>query len=205
MTKLKSLFNWQKLRSLAIVFVAGALMLVSTACSQSPNAGVNEADSVSQKRASNNGQPGQLMDNYDEVQPRTGGMNEFEDVDPRRVTPEVKGRVNNLLDQVDRKAAQDKGPVDSIKAAIEDAPLTNATEKATGTDNLTGKTRGISNNKENSKTEAAVNRAKANLSNTAEDANQLAKESVSRTQRTAERAGDYVQEKAAQAADSLGG
>ncbi|MBE9078233.1 hypothetical protein IQ241_13180 [Romeria aff. gracilis LEGE 07310] len=203
MTKFKSLFSWQKLRSLAIVFIAGALLWVSTACSQSPNADMNEADSVSQKRTSNNGQPGQLMDNYDEVQPRTGGMNQYEDVDPRRATSDVKGRVNNLLDEVDRKAAQNDGLAESVTAAVEDAPLTNAAEEATGTNNLTGKRAGISNNKDNSKTEAAINRAKANLSDTAENADQLARESVSRTQRTAERAGDYMQEKAANAADSL--
>lgn len=64
------------LRALLAVVLAVGMMLVTTACSQdSPSA--SGTGSYYQKKAQN-------TELYDTIQPRKGGMNQYEDTDPRR-------------------------------------------------------------------------------------------------------------------------
>jgi hypothetical protein len=84
-----------QLKKILVVFLAGFVLLISTACSNmnSPQASrenVNPKTNVEQLTK----QPD--YDNYDANQPKQGGMNQYND-DSRQENPKLKERVDNLV------------------------------------------------------------------------------------------------------------
>lgn len=109
MNKLISTLKAIRLNQIFTVFLAGILVLVSTACSRT--------DTIADKLPGNRGPntPGQ-------TQPYKGGMNNFNDVDSSRLNTEAATKAKALKDKVQSRINQ-KGIngaddlVDNVRAA----------------------------------------------------------------------------------------
>jgi ElaB/YqjD/DUF883 family membrane-anchored ribosome-binding protein len=104
MNKVISLIKRFRFDRLVVVFLAGVLLLVSTACSGAANAGVAGTDrpGVSGEGRINRQNAGQQTELYDPIQPREGGMNEYSDVDPRVDTSGAEAKTRQLIDTTER-------------------------------------------------------------------------------------------------------
>lgn len=75
----------------------------------------------------------QTTERYDKIQSEQGGMNNFDDVDPRRNTNEAKAQT--LIDTAKRRNAQASDPLETAREAIGDLKdnITGATDDAVDT------------------------------------------------------------------------
>jgi gas vesicle protein len=89
-----SLKRVQIVRAL-VIFLAGVSMLLSTACSSTPN-----TPKVSGEGSYTGGVP--QMEIYKRVQPNEGGMNEYSDIDPRANTSRAEAKAKGLVDNAER-------------------------------------------------------------------------------------------------------
>ncbi|MGC1309091.1 MAG: hypothetical protein WA885_17840 [Phormidesmis sp.] len=60
----------------------------------------------------------QTTERYDKIQREKGGMNNFDDVDPRRDTTEADAKAQTLMDTAKRVRAQDADPLESVREAV---------------------------------------------------------------------------------------
>ncbi len=72
---------------------------------------------------------------YDQIQPEAGGMNGFDDVDPRRNTREAEAKAQTLIDTAKRRNAKASDPLEPVREAVGNAKE-NVSETA---DNLADK------------------------------------------------------------------
>lgn len=74
---------------------------------------------------------------YDQIQPEVGGMNGFDDADPRRDTRKAEAKAKTLVDGATRRNIEnaDSDPLEPVREAV-DKIKGNVSETA---DNLTGK------------------------------------------------------------------
>ena len=59
----------------------------------------------------------QTTERYEKIQPETGGMNNFDDVDPRRDANEAKAQT--LIDTAKRRKAQANDPLEPAREAVD--------------------------------------------------------------------------------------
>ncbi len=63
----------------------------------------------------------QSIERYEAIQPKTDGMNNFEDTDPRRNTQQAEAKAQALKDTAKRTQMQDSESLESVKEALGDA------------------------------------------------------------------------------------
>jgi hypothetical protein len=111
--------RWQLTRGL-VVFLAGILLFVGTACSQF------SSDNASQSPSSRESSPYRIQDNTAthleesySTQPRQGGMNEHLDIDARRDLSSPAAKSDRLIEQsqrnLQRRASNPKQAVDNLQ------------------------------------------------------------------------------------------
>ena len=102
-----------KIRQILTVFLAGCLLVISTACSQS---GVASNDGLTKRETSRTyqGEARDTYDNYDANQNYEGGMNGFKD--DRRYDAGTAAKSKALVDTAKRRQADDLGDfADNVK------------------------------------------------------------------------------------------
>jgi hypothetical protein len=163
MNKVMSFVKQYRLGQLVVVFFAGIVLLLSTACTPRTDMQAKiPAPNSSGTGGTYNERVGQQTELYDPIQERKGGMNEYSDVDPRvnkkGVNAKATGLVKNAEDNVDRvqnpkEFAEDyrQGtPVGERTRNIVDR-VTDATQN-TAEDVAKGTQRGVENLKDNART-----------------------------------------------------
>jgi hypothetical protein len=94
-----------RLARILVVCLAGIVLLVSTACSQSPSVSSSKLGAESAKGKPpyelKTPQATHMEESYT-TEPRRGGMNEHRDVDRRRDTSPVESRADELVNQSQR-------------------------------------------------------------------------------------------------------
>ncbi|NJN58781.1 MAG: hypothetical protein HC879_15420 [Leptolyngbyaceae cyanobacterium SL_5_9] len=95
MNKVFSALKRTQIVRVLVIFLAGVSMLLSTACSSTPN-----APKVSGEGSYTGGAP--QMEIYKRVQPNEGGMNEYSNVDPRANTSRAEAKAKGLVDNAER-------------------------------------------------------------------------------------------------------
>ncbi len=63
----------------------------------------------------------QSIELYEDIQPKTDGMNDFEDTDPRRNTQQVEAKAQALSDTAKRRQMQASDPFEPMREALGDA------------------------------------------------------------------------------------
>jgi hypothetical protein len=63
----------------------------------------------------------QTTERYNQIQPETGGMNNFDDVDPRMDTRESDAKARAMSDAASRRSAQAADPLESARKTIKSA------------------------------------------------------------------------------------
>jgi hypothetical protein len=63
----------------------------------------------------------QSTERYDQIQPKTGGMNNFNDVDPRQDTKRATAKAKTLTDTANRRKAQASDPLEPARKTIKNA------------------------------------------------------------------------------------
>jgi hypothetical protein len=63
----------------------------------------------------------QTTERYNQIQPETGGMNKFDDVDPRMDTRESDAKARAMSDAASRRSAQASDPLESARKTIRSA------------------------------------------------------------------------------------
>ena len=65
----------------------------------------------------------QSTERYDQIQAEQGGMNNFDDVDPRRNTKEATAKAKALSDNAERNISRssDVDPLESVREAVDNA------------------------------------------------------------------------------------
>ncbi|MGB3297011.1 MAG: hypothetical protein WBA76_01985 [Phormidesmis sp.] len=61
----------------------------------------------------------QTTERYDQIQPDAGGMNGFDDVDPRRNTREAEGKAKVLIDSSKRRNLESADPLEGVREAVD--------------------------------------------------------------------------------------
>ncbi|NJK48439.1 hypothetical protein HC931_09810 [Candidatus Gracilibacteria bacterium] len=128
-------FKSLKLSRILVIFFAGILLFVSTACNQSPS--VSKADGVDDNtpyRIQEN-TASQLRETYS-TEPEQGGMNEHLDVDPRRDLTSPAAQADKLINQAERniqqrRASNPKEAVDNLRETASASKVGNTLENAT--------------------------------------------------------------------------
>ncbi|NJL41617.1 MAG: hypothetical protein HC899_36715 [Leptolyngbyaceae cyanobacterium SM1_4_3] len=95
MNKVFSALKRTQIVRAVVVFLAGVSMLLSTACSSTPN-----APKVSGEGSYTGNAP--QMEIYKRTQPNEGGMNEYSNVDPRANTSRAEAKAKGLVDNAER-------------------------------------------------------------------------------------------------------
>lgn len=153
----------------------------------------------------------QTTERYDKIQSEQGGMNNFDDVDPRRNANEAKAQT--LIDTAKRRKAQASDPLETAREAIGDLKnnITGAADDAASTitnkaDQLTDKAASAVDSVGNKAADAA-DRVGNKAANAADRAGSKADNLTDRAANAADRAGskaDRLTDKAANAADRAG-
>ena len=168
-----------RLAQITLVFFAGLVLLIGTACSQSP------VDRASNSRIDNN-TPYRIQENtatdlketYFDHQPKQGGMNQHQDVDPRRDLTSPATKADRLIKQSEqniqqRRAANPKQAVENLQETVSRSKVGDKIESATDRvgqsleEMKEGAQRGARNLKENIK--SAGNDVSQNVKETARD------------------------------------
>jgi hypothetical protein len=63
----------------------------------------------------------QTTERYEQIQPKVGGMNNFEDIDPRTNTKEGAAQAKKLQDVAERRYAEAKDPLEPARKTIRNA------------------------------------------------------------------------------------
>lgn len=185
--------NWIKslklrLAPVAMVFVAGFLLLFSTACSPS-SPSVSGTGSYQEGRAPQ-------TELYRTIQPKENGPNTYSDTDPRRNTSATSAKAKQLINNAERnvnKVQNSRELVDEMKSA---RPLKEGPQKVSdrvsntvegfAEDFSAGTQRGIKNLKSN------TSQAKEGVQDTLDDARQNVGTTGKQAARTAERTADQL-------------
>lgn len=109
-----------QLSRILVVFMAGVLLLVSTACSSPNSSKISTAkfsDRTSQAR-----QEDRPYDYYDANQPKKDGMNQYND-DPRADAPSVQTKTRQLIDNAKANIKQNnsEGYLENTSAKLKQA------------------------------------------------------------------------------------
>lgn len=119
MNKIASFVKTLRLKQLAIVFLAGVVLLLNTAC-----AGSAEAKLPSNDRTA--GAQGRVVSNdphpVNQTQPYKGGMNNFDDTPPEQIPAnKAKSLVNDAQRNINRGPADIGRAASNIKDNVKDA------------------------------------------------------------------------------------
>lgn len=193
---MNKVITWLKkirLNQIVTVFFAGILLFVSTACGDS-NLLAKTADQVKQEV------PDKAVTNT-----YKGGMNDYEDIDPRRSTTQSKAKAKSLIENA-QKNVNTKGidsPGDYAENFKSGTPLGERTKrlgenigdsaKNAADDVAEGTKRGIRNIKEN--TQDAASAVKVNAQDTASSVKGKVNRDIGRTQQALEDSASAVKGK----------
>lgn len=139
----------------------------------------------------------QTTERYERIQPKKGGMNNFDDVDPRRDTNAAKAQT--LLDTAKRRNAQASDPLENAREAIGDIKdnITGAADNAV--DTVTNKASQLTD-----KAASAADRVGNKAANTADRAGNKADRLTDKAANAVDRAGDRVKGLTNRPADAAG-
>ncbi|HTL89781.1 MAG TPA: DUF6658 family protein [Leptolyngbya sp.] len=108
MNKFASFIQATRLKQLAIVFFAGVMLMVTTACSGAAQARMPADTAVGGTVGETVGRDGG-PNPVNQVQPYKGGMNNFDDTPPEQMRPDkAKALVDNAQSNIDNKARTPK-------------------------------------------------------------------------------------------------
>ena len=62
----------------------------------------------------------QSTERYDAIQSKVGGMNQYNDTDPRRNTAQAEAKAQKLSDVAERRNRAADGPLEPVRDAIQD-------------------------------------------------------------------------------------
>lgn len=171
-----------------VVFLAGVLLVFSTACSGPASAGVAGTDRPGVSGEGNINGSAQQHELYDPIQERKGGMNEYSDVDPRTDTSGADAKAKQLIDTTERNMIDQTDDVSTNTRRILDKKGDNARDF--------GDTVKEGGRKLREQTRETID--------TATDATDRARQDLSKNSRqAAEKTSDYVQDRVNDAADSV--
>ena len=190
MNKVISWLKSIRLDRILTVFLAGVLLLVSTACGGSKVLAKN-ADDVRQEV------PGGAV-----TSPYRGGMNNYSDVDPRKDTSAAQAKAKALVDNAQRNI--DKKSVDSPDQYVENyqsgTPLGERVRRlgediGEAAENVTDEASGRTQNTARKAADAAQSKVQSDIANT--------KRSMSNAADASEDLGNKIQRNAQDAASSV--
>lgn len=144
-----------QLSRLLIIFLAGIILLISTACSQSSSDKLSKTETPSKYVNKDNIVLKAVKDSYKTV-PSEGGINNHRDVDRRQNTKLTDAKAQNLINQANNHLQKStRNPVEAVDKLKSDAPI----------DKIKGKFEDISKNILDSTQEAkeGANRGFENL------------------------------------------
>jgi ElaB/YqjD/DUF883 family membrane-anchored ribosome-binding protein len=196
MNKVISVFK-RVIDRVLVVFLAGVLVIASTACSGPASAGVAGTDrpGVSGEGKIHGNSGGYQTELYDPIQDQKGGMNEYSDVDPRLNTEPTAAKTRELLDNAEQTTVY---PTESNKENLQRGldrtrDLGNVVQE--GTRDVSQRARETVDN-----VTGTVDQARKNVSKDSRRATEAASDYVqdktntaaSRSQRTLDKAQDFV-------------
>ncbi|MGB3612565.1 MAG: hypothetical protein WBA10_02135 [Elainellaceae cyanobacterium] len=206
LSSLKRFAAWSRVT--VTMLVAAALLLTTSCSATSASAADSSLSPESAGVGSDNPGRSQFTNTYDEVQSQKGGMNRYEDTDPRRNSSDVTAKADRLVESA--KANLDKVQdtddfVDNYKSGT---PLGQRVKNIG--DNIGDKAENVADDV----TSANVRRdrirnlgtqnAENILDNTAEPAKRAARDAASSAQRTGRNVTKSTQRAAKDAADAVG-
>ena len=100
-----------KLDKVVTVFMAGMLLFISAACSNTPRALAKTSDQIREEIPK-----GAVTSEY------RGGMNDYSDVDPRRDTSAADRKAQALVSNAQRNLKNPNQTGDNLREAVENAP-----------------------------------------------------------------------------------
>jgi ElaB/YqjD/DUF883 family membrane-anchored ribosome-binding protein len=110
MNRIIAFFKKIQLRQIVTIFLAGVLVLVSTACGGNPTM-AKTADQIREEVPN-----GTMTNRYQ------GGMNDYRDIDPRRETSKADAKAKGLVDNAERNLTNRTGnPAEAIRRVGNDA------------------------------------------------------------------------------------
>lgn len=109
-----------------VVFLAGVLLVFSTACSGPASAGVAGTDRPGVSGEGNINGSAQQHELYDPIQERKGGMNEYSNVDPRTDTRGADAKAKQLIETTERNMIDQTDDVSTNTRRILDKKGENA-------------------------------------------------------------------------------
>jgi hypothetical protein len=132
MNSIVNFFKGFKLSRILVVFLAGVLVFVSTACNQSPDVKTSKNDDTPYRIQDNTAS--QLKETYS-TEPEQGGMNQHLDVDPRRDLTSPAAKADKLINQAERnvqqrRAANPKEAVDNLRETASTSKVGDKLENA---------------------------------------------------------------------------
>lgn len=134
---MNSIVNFVKrlnLSRILVIFLAGILLFVSTACNQSPSVKTSKVDGDNTPYRIQENTSSQLKETYS-TEPEQGGMNEHLDVDPRRDITSPAAQADKLINQAERniqqrRAANPKEAIDNLRETASSSKVGNKLENA---------------------------------------------------------------------------
>lgn len=191
MNKLIQFVKSTQLKQIIVVFLAGVVLLVSTACGgNTPTASVNDANQRQETSARARNY------NYDDAtqtnkatkvqsQPEKGGMNLYND-DPRIDNPRVQSKTQELLQNANKSAKTANSPDNPGEFFEEQAESVGQSIDRVRRNVSQGTEQGTRNLKSN------LDRASRDVRGAAEDASETAQGAAKSTQRALENTADRV-------------
>ncbi|AFY65128.1 hypothetical protein [Geitlerinema sp. PCC 7407] len=182
-------------KQIVIVFLAGVLLLVSTACGQ-------DAGMATKGLTNGSNQPETEL--YRPRQAKEGGMNVYPDTDPRRDTSRAAAKADKLVKNAKQQAQQTDG-LGGVFANIrsnaepgETAEQAARSVKQTAQDATQGAQRGARNLQENARNagENVTKSASRSVKDAADAIEDKVQSDVKTTRRAVEDAADAIQNKA---------
>lgn len=176
------------LNRVLVVFLAGVLLVFSTACSGPASAGVAGTDRPGVSGEGSQHGPIQQHELYDPIQDRQGGMNEYSDVDPRFSMDQTNEKARELIDTTERNMIDMTDDVGTNTRRTWDKKVENAEQEDFG-DNAR---EGVQNLRQQARESA----------NTVTNAADRARQDFTKNSRqAAEKTSDYVQDRTSAAAN----
>jgi hypothetical protein len=117
-----------QLSRLLVMFLAGIILLVSTACSQSPSDELSKTETPGYVNKDNVVLKA-VKDSYKTV-PSEGGMNNHRDVDRRQNTKFTDAKAQNLINRANNHLQNGtRNPVEAVENLKSDAPINKIKDK----------------------------------------------------------------------------
>ncbi|MCT7956440.1 DUF6658 family protein [Laspinema palackyanum] len=198
---MKQMINWLKnisLRQILTGMMAGLLLIVGTACSNTPSVMAKTSDQVREEM------PSKYVNSTYE-----GGMNEYPDTDPRQgATTRAEAKAKELKDSAERRIKDDSRtyPDKDLGEILEEVPgqVSKIGDRAENAANELGKHAKAGADLAKETGETAVENTRNSLNKGAKTAAREADKLGNKAQNTAEKATDAVKSKVKQDLDRSG-